>query len=183
MISCVQLFDTPWTVAHQPPLSMEFFRQEYWSGLPCPSPGIFPTQESNPGLLYCRQILYHLSHQGSPSEIKMALKKLNSTNNPVILKVDFSCTTQGIWASLVAHSVENLPAMQETCVQLLSWEDPLEEEMAAPSSILAWRSPWTEEPGSFPAHGIARVGHDLVTKPPPPHREYSQYFITTVSAS
>jgi len=54
--------------------------------------------------------------------------------------------------------------------------------MAAPSSILAWRSPRTEEPGSFPAHGIARVGHDLVTKPPPPHREYSQYFITTVSA-
>ena len=96
MISCVQLFDTPWTVAHQPPLSMEFFRQEYWSGLPCPSPGIFPIQESNPGLLYCRQILYHLSHQGSPSKIKMALRKLNSTNNPVILKVDFSYYTENM---------------------------------------------------------------------------------------
>ena len=50
-LSHVQLFVTPWTVAHQAPLSMGFSRQEYWSGLPFPSPGIFPTQESNPGLL------------------------------------------------------------------------------------------------------------------------------------
>ena len=55
---------TPWTVAHQAPLSMRFSRQGYWSGLPFPSPGdlppgfIFPTQESNPGFLHCRQILY-----------------------------------------------------------------------------------------------------------------------------
>ena len=45
---------------------MGFFRLEYWSGLPFPSQGIFPTQGSNPGLLHCRQILYHLSHQGRP---------------------------------------------------------------------------------------------------------------------
>ena len=57
----------PWTVAHQAPLSMGFSRQEYWSGFPFPSPGDLPGQESNPGLPYCRQILYHLSHQGSPS--------------------------------------------------------------------------------------------------------------------
>ena len=56
----------PQTVAHQAPLSMEFSRQEYWSGLPFSSPGIFPTQGLNLGLLHCRQILYHLSHQGSP---------------------------------------------------------------------------------------------------------------------
>ena len=43
-LSCVQLFGTPWTVAHQAPLSMEFSRQEYWSGLPYPTPGIFPTK-------------------------------------------------------------------------------------------------------------------------------------------
>ena len=60
-LSCLQLFVTPWTVAHQAPPSMEFSRQEYWSGLPFPSPGIFPTQGSNPGLLHCRQMLYHLS--------------------------------------------------------------------------------------------------------------------------
>ena len=56
---------TLWTVARQAPLSMEFSRQEYWSGLPCPSPGIFFTQGSNLGLLHWRQILYCLSHQGT----------------------------------------------------------------------------------------------------------------------
>ena len=54
-----------WTVAHQAPLSMEFSRQEYWSGSPLPSPGDLPDPESNPGLLHSRQILYHLSCQGS----------------------------------------------------------------------------------------------------------------------
>ena len=63
MLSHVQLFATPWTVVHQAPLSMEFSRQEYWSGLPFPSPGDFLSQELNPGLLHCRQILYHLIHQ------------------------------------------------------------------------------------------------------------------------
>ena len=57
---------TPWTVAHQAPLSMGFSRQDYWSGLPFPSPGIFPTQGLNPGLLHCRQILYCLSYSKRP---------------------------------------------------------------------------------------------------------------------
>ena len=52
-------------------------------------------------------------------------------------------------ASLVAQSVKNLPAMQETQVQFLGQEDPLEKEMATHSSILAWRIPWTEEPGGL----------------------------------
>ena len=51
--------------------------------------------------------------------------------------------------SLVAHLVKNLPAMQETWVQSLGQKDPLEEEMANHSSILAWRIPWTEEPDSL----------------------------------
>ena len=103
--SRVRLFATPWTVAYEAPPSMEFSWQEYWSGLPFPSPGdipnpgiepksptlqadslpaepqgkpqntgvssqsllqgIFPTQGSNSGLLYCRRILYQLSSQGS----------------------------------------------------------------------------------------------------------------------
>ena len=66
MLSRVQLFVTPWTVANQAPLPMGFFRQECWSELPLPSPGeFFLTQESNLGLLHCRQILYCLSHQES----------------------------------------------------------------------------------------------------------------------
>ena len=55
-------FLTPWTVASQAPLSMEFSRQEYWSGLPFPSPGDLPTQGLKLGLLNCRQILYLLGH-------------------------------------------------------------------------------------------------------------------------
>ena len=61
--SCVQLFGTPWTVAHQASLSMGLTRQEYWNGWPFPSPGDLP----KPGLLHCRQILYPLSRQWSPS--------------------------------------------------------------------------------------------------------------------
>ena len=57
------------------------------------------------------------------------------------------------WTSLIAQLVKNLPAMQETLVQFLGWEDPLEKEMAAHSSILAWRIPWAEEPGGLPSMG------------------------------
>ena len=61
---------------------------------------------------------------------------------------------------LVAQMVENLPAMQETQVQSLGQEEPLEEEMATHSSVLAWRFPWTEEPGRLQSMGSQRVRHD-----------------------
>ena len=63
-------------------------------------------------------------------------------------------------ASLVAQMVKNVPAVQETQVQSLGWEDPLEKEMARQSSILAWEIPWTEEPGGLRSMGSQRVGHD-----------------------
>ena len=56
-------------------------------------------------------------------------------------------------ASLTAQSVKNLPAVHETWVEFLGWEDPLEKEMATHSSILAWRIPWTEEPGGLQSMG------------------------------
>ena len=60
-----------------------------------------------------------------------------------------------IWGtSLVAQSVKNLPAMQETWVRFLGWEDPLEDEMATHSSILTWRIPWREEPGGLQSMGL-----------------------------
>ena len=62
--------------------------------------------------------------------------------------------------SLVAQMVKNLPAMQKTWVRSLSWDDPLEEGMAAHSSILAWRIPRTEEPGGLQSMGSQRVGHN-----------------------
>ena len=67
---------------------------------------------------------------------------------------------QNSWASLVAQTVKNLSAMRETWVRSLGWEDPLEEEMASHSSILAWRIPWTEEPGGLQSMGSQRVGQD-----------------------
>ena len=64
-------------------------------------------------------------------------------------------------ASLVAQLVKNLPAMQETLVQCLDQEDALEKKMATHSGILAWRIPWTEEPGGLQSvHGVARVRHN-----------------------
>ena len=58
-----------------------------------------------------------------------------------------------IWASLVAQPVKNPPAMQETPVQLLGWEDPLEKRMDTHSNIFAWRIPWTGEPGRLQSMG------------------------------
>ena len=63
-------------------------------------------------------------------------------------------------ASLVAQRIKHLPAIQETRVRSLGWEDPLEKEMATHSSILAWRIPRTEEPGGLQSTGSQRVGHD-----------------------
>ena len=63
-------------------------------------------------------------------------------------------------ASLVAQMVKNLPAMQETWVRSLGQEDPLEKGMVTHCSILAWRIPWTEEPGGLQSTGLQRVGHD-----------------------
>ena len=70
----VRLFKNPWTLAHQAPLSMEFSRQEYGVGCHLLLQGIFLTQGLNPGLWHCRQILYHLSHQGSPNQVGLLIK-------------------------------------------------------------------------------------------------------------
>ena len=60
----------------------------------------------------------------------------------------------------MAQTGKNLPVMQETQVRSLDWEDPLEEGIATHSRILAWKIPWTEEPGRLPSMGSQRVGHD-----------------------
>ena len=62
--------------------------------------------------------------------------------------------------SLVAQTVKNPPAMWETQVRSLGWEDTLEKGMATQSSILAWEIPWTEEPRGLQSMGSQRVGHD-----------------------
>ena len=62
--------------------------------------------------------------------------------------------------SLVVQNVKNLPAMRKTWVLSLGQEDPLEKGMATHSSILAWGTPWTEEPGGLQSMGLQVVGHD-----------------------
>ena len=61
---------------------------------------------------------------------------------------------------MVAQMVKRLPAVQESRVRSLGQEDPLEKEMATHSSTLAWKIPWTEEPGRLQSMGSKRVGHD-----------------------
>ena len=68
------------------------------------------------------------------------------------------------WASLVAQAVKNPLVTQQTWVRFLGWEDPLEKRMATHSSILAWRIPWTEEPGQQQFMRSQRVRQDRATK-------------------
>ena len=110
-------FVTLWAAACQTPLSMGFSRQEYWSGLPCPPPGDLP----NPGTEPMSLTSPHWQVGSLP---------LEPPGKP-----------------LVAQMVKKLPAMQQTWVWSLEWENPLEKGMATDSSILTWRIPWTEEPG------------------------------------
>ena len=96
-----------------------------------------------------RQILYHLSYQGSQHD------------NHSKLVLFF--LTQPSKSLSVAQMVKNPPAMQETWVQFLGWEDPLEKGMATCSNILAWRISWTEESGRLQSMGLQRIGHDWAT--------------------
>ena len=108
----------------------------------------FPTQGLNQGLPNCRRILYQPTHQRSPRILEWVTypfsrgssRARNWTGSPAL-------QADSLPTSRVAQSVKHLPAMRETWVQFLGQEDPLEKEMATHSSILAWRIPWTEEPG------------------------------------
>ena len=77
-------------------------------------------------------------------KLKLSSPKIK---NPISTQINITHTQ--LWASLVVQKVKNLPAMQETWVQSLGQEDPLEKGMATHSSILAWRIPWTKEPGGL----------------------------------
>ena len=77
--------------------------------------------------------------------------------------IAFLWESLSFWASLVAQMVKRLPAMQETWVRFLGWEDPLKKEMVIHSTTLAWKIPWTEEPDKLQSMGSQRVGHDWAT--------------------
>ena len=139
-------FETLWIVACQAPLSMGFPRQEYWSGLPFSPPGdlcnlgIKPTSPALAGGFFTTE------PPGKPNLF------------PRMIVINLSSVVKG--ASLVAQLVKNPPAMRETRDPSLGWEDPLEKEMATHSIILAWRVPWTGEPGGLQSMGLQRVIHN-----------------------
>ena len=80
-------------------------------------------------------------------------------------------------ASLVTQTVKNLPVMWETRVQSLGREDPLEKEMATHSSILAWRVPWTEEPGGLQSMGLQRVRYNSATSLSIAHSTFDMRYV------
>ena len=84
--------------------------------------------------------------------------------------------------SLVAQTVKRLSTMRETLVRSLGEEDPLEKEMAIHSSTIAWKIPWTEEPGRLQSMGSHRVGHDCATNHTS-HNHLKQILKSSVSSS
>ena len=177
-LSRVQLFVTPWTIARQAPLSMEFSRQGYWSGLSFPSPGDLP----DPGIKPESPALQadFLKHTNEGIQGKLAyihgiwciwyMHWLLKIKDGISVGQE-SISWHGInWHmtsvlrdSLVAQMVKNLLAIRETWVRSLGPKDPLEKEMATHSSILAWKILWTEEPGRVQSIGSQRVGHNWAT--------------------
>ena len=129
--SRVLLFLAPWTVACLAPLSMGFPRQEYWSGLPFTTPGDLP----DPGIEPSSLILLHWQVDS------LSLASLGLT-------------------SLVAQKVIESAYSAGDPGSISGWEDPLEKEMAIQSNTLAWKIPWTEEPGRLQSMGSQRVRHD-----------------------
>ena len=161
---CPTLCD-PRDAAHQALPSLGFSRQEHWSGLPFRSPmsekekwkgsrsvvsNSVPPQRQQPTRLlhpwdFSRQEYWSGFPLPSPLPQSHPSGLSQCTGPEPFLK----CIHRSRRASLVAQMVKNSPAMQETWVQSLGQEDILEKEMTTHSSILAWRIPWTEEPGGL----------------------------------
>ena len=115
----------------------------------------------------CMEGLHSVNRRGGFSGSLAGKESACSAGGPCLIPESGRSPGEGIgyplqlsWASLVAQTVKNLPAIQETWVQSLGWENPLEEGMATHSSILARESPLIEVPGRLQSMGLKRVGHD-----------------------
>ena len=97
-----------------------------------------------------------LAYENPSQESQKAIAPIRETGT----LIDYLNACYNLGASLMAQRLKRLPAMRKMWVRFLGWEDPLEKEMATHSSILAWRTPWTEEPGGLQSTGSQRVRHD-----------------------
>ena len=163
-LSRVRLLATPWTSAYQAPLSVGFSRQEYWSGVPLPSPKEHDRDAFKVWFFLFFFSNYQVFQLGFPGS-SVGKESTCNAGNPGSIPGSGRSTGDGIgyplqycWASLVAQLVKNPPAVWETWVWSLVWEDPLEKGKVTHSNILAWRIPWT-----IYSMGLQRIGHDWVT--------------------
>ena len=88
------------------------------------------------------------------------MRNSEKVHSHVVINGILPCKKKNNIDSLVVQMVKSLPAMQETTVRSLGWEDPLEKEMATHSNTLVWKIPWMEEPGRLQSMGSQRVRHD-----------------------
>ena len=100
---------------------------------------------------------------GRPMMLRDTWVKLDWVDAICVKAPEVVLLCDGFYFHLVVQMIKNSPAMQEIWIWSLGWEDPLDKWMATHSSILAWRIPWTEEPGGLKSMGLQRVGHDWVT--------------------
>ena len=146
LLSRVWLFATLWTIAHQAPPPMGFSRQEYWSGLPFPSPGDLPDSGIEPR---------------SPTLQADALTS-EPPGKPWCPNYNYSVSkAKEVFPS--GSVVKNMATMQENWVRSLGPKDSLEKGIATHSSIPAWRISLTEEPGGLQSMGSQRVRHGWAT--------------------
>ena len=141
LFSCVLLFATPcWTAAHQTSLSITNSRSLL--KFIC----IESVLPSNHLILCCPLLL--------PPSIFPSIRVFSNESVLCIRWPKYWSFSFSISPTPVAQFVKNLPAVQETWVLFLGWEDPLEKEMEAHSNVLAWRVPWTEEPSGSQTMGL-----------------------------
>ena len=152
------------TLCHsQATLSIGFSRQESWSGLPFPFQGIFLTQRLNPSLLHWQADILPLAPPGksqSESESRSVLSDSLRSRGLVLQAKILKWVAFSLLQQIFPIQESNRGLLHCRWIQSVGQEDPLEKELATHSGILAWGSPWTEEPGGLHSIGSQRVGHD-----------------------
>ena len=177
--SCVWLFVTPWTAAHQAPLSGEFSRQEDWSGVLCLSPGNLPDPGIEPTSLMSLSLTGRFFTTSATWETpRVTWNLVLNERKPGRVKLRSHLVPLWTWVIIRCSLIPcfwgfpgGITGKESTCqcqrhkrqemwVQSLGWEDTLEEGMATLSSILAQRIPWIEEPGGLWPTGSQKVEHN-----------------------
>ena len=148
------IFPSIWVFSNELALCIKW--PKYWSFIFC----ISPSNEYSELISFRMDWLDLLAVQGT---LKSLLQHHSSKASILRRSAFFIVQLSHPLTSLVAQTVNRLSTMRETRVPSLGWQDPLEKEMAIHSSTIAWKIPWTEEPGRLQSMGSQRVGHDWAT--------------------